>query len=87
VGVVEGSGDVGKWPGSVISSPGLCGVCLSRERSLPMVGVILFLVIAGVAIRVVYGLGRPPFWLFSAVVVLIGLPFVLLLMVAGPLFR
>jgi hypothetical protein len=40
-----------------------------------MVGVLLFLVIAGLAVRVVYGL-RPQFWLFSAVVVLVVLPLV-----------
>jgi hypothetical protein len=52
-----------------------------------MVGVVLFLVIVGVALRVVYGLRRPHFWLFSAAMILIGLPLVLLMAATAPLFR
>lgn len=73
--------------GLLISSPDLCGPGLSRERRLPMVGVVLFLVIVGVALRVVYGLRRPHFWLFSAAMILIGLPLVLLMAATAPLFR
>jgi hypothetical protein len=52
-----------------------------------MIGVILFLVIGALAVRVVYGLARPHFWLASAGIVLIGLPFVLLLAAVSPFFR
>jgi hypothetical protein len=48
-----------------------------------MVGLLFFLAIAGVAIRTWYGLGRPHFWVFSGLVVLIGLPLTLLMMVLG----
>ncbi len=48
-----------------------------------MVGVLLFLAIAGLAIRVVYGLRRPHFWVFSGIVILMVLPLVVVMAVLG----
>ncbi len=48
-----------------------------------MIGVILFLVFVGVALRIVYGLRHPHFWLFAGVVVLLILPMVLVMAVLG----
>ncbi len=48
-----------------------------------MIGVILFLVFVGVGLRIVYGLRRPHFWMFSGVLVLVVLPVVVLMAVFG----
>jgi hypothetical protein len=72
------------WKGYV-SSPGCWSVGYGPacERGWPMVGLLFFLVVAGLAIRVHYGLRCPHFWVFSGLVVLIGLPLTLLMMVLG----
>jgi hypothetical protein len=49
-----------------------------------MVGVLLFLVFVGLALRVVYGLRRPHFWVFAGAVVFIGLPLVIGLALLAP---
>ena len=52
-----------------------------------MVGLLLYIVIVGIALRVAYGLRRPHFWVYAALVVLVGLPLVVLMMWVGSLVR
>ncbi|HZO71909.1 MAG TPA: hypothetical protein VFB60_06870 [Ktedonobacteraceae bacterium] len=48
-----------------------------------MVGMLFFLVIVGMILRVAYGLRRPHFWVYAGLMVLVGLPLVLLMMWVG----
>lgn len=52
-----------------------------------MVGMLLYIVIVGMILRVAYGLRRPHFWVYAGLMVLIGLPLVLLMMWVGSVVR